>query len=280
MGSLNKLALGTVQFGCQYGLNSVQPTKLDEVQSLLEFARESGIHLLDTSPAYGNAEEVLGKVSACDNFEIVSKYSDLSISVEDSFNQTLSQLGAKKLFGYLIHYFDMYQKCPNIWDDFLKLKSEGKVAHIGFSLYEPSELELLINRKVDFDILQIPMNILDRQFEPYLKELHDRGVILHVRSVFLQGLFFKNRNELPERLLPLRKYLYQLDDYAKANILSVGEIALNYIFQNPYVDNVIVGVHTKEQLTRNIGCLSSRPIDFCVNVSDEDVYLLKPKNWN
>ena len=196
MGSLNKLALGTVQFGCQYGLNSVQPTKLDEVQSLLEFARESGIHLLDTSPAYGNAEEVLGKVSACDNFEIVSKYSDLSISVEDSFNQTLSQLGAKKLFGYLIHYFDMYQKCPNIWDDFLKLKSEGKVAHIGFSLYEPSELEYLINRKVDFDILQIPMNILDRQFEPYLKELHDRGVILHVRSVFLQGLFFKNRNEL------------------------------------------------------------------------------------
>jgi len=280
MKGLNKLALGTVQFGCQYGLNSVLPTKLDEVHSLLEFARESSIHLLDTSPAYGNAEEVLGKVSACNNFEIVSKYSDLSISVEESFNQTLSQVGTKKLFGYLVHYFDMYQKRPSIWNDFQRLKSDGRVSHIGFSLYEPSELEYLMERNVDFDILQIPMNILDRQFEPYLRTLHEKGVIIHVRSVFLQGLFFKNRNELPAKLLPLRKYLYQLDDYAKANNLSVGEIALNYIFQNPYVDNVIIGVHTKDQLVRNISCLSSKPIDFCVDVLDEDVNLLKPKNWN
>ena len=51
---LDKLALGTVQFGCQYGLNSVLPTKLEEVDSLLKFASKSGIHLLDTSPAYGS----------------------------------------------------------------------------------------------------------------------------------------------------------------------------------------------------------------------------------
>ena len=277
---LDKLALGTVQFGCQYGLNSVLPTKLEEVDSLLKFASKSGIHLLDTSPAYGNAEEVLGQVSANDNFQFVSKYSDLGISVKDSFNKTLSQLRVNKLFGYLVHYFDMYQKCPSIWTEFQRLKSDGRVSHIGFSLYEPSELELLIKQNVDFDILQIPMNVFDRQFEPYLEELHNRGVIIHVRSVFLQGLFFKNRAELPEKLVPLRKYLYCLDDYANANHLSVGEIALNYIFQNPYVDNVIIGVHTKEQLIRNIDCINPKPIGFSINVSEEDVHLLKPKNWN
>jgi hypothetical protein len=46
------------------------------------------------------------------------------------------------------------------------------------------------------------------------------------------------------------------------------------------VDNVIIGVHTKEQLIRNIDCINPEPIGFSINVSEEDVHLLKPKNWN
>ena len=41
--------------------------------------------------------------------------------------------------------------------------------------------------------IQVPFNIFDKKFLPYMKELHEKGVEIHVRSTFLQGLFFKER---------------------------------------------------------------------------------------
>ena len=46
------------------------------------------------------------------------------------------------------------------------------------------------------------------------------GVEIHVRSTFLQGLFFKDRETLHEKLQPLKKYLIQLDGYAASKGLS------------------------------------------------------------
>ena len=72
----NKLVLGTVQFGCQYGINSAGRPDEKTVLEILDLAYHSGITNLDTSSAYGNAEYILGKVlSASDSsFQIISKY--------------------------------------------------------------------------------------------------------------------------------------------------------------------------------------------------------------
>jgi aryl-alcohol dehydrogenase-like predicted oxidoreductase len=52
-----KLGLGTVQFGLPYGVsNNNGQTPLDEAQRIVEFARSSGISLLDTAMAYGDSE--------------------------------------------------------------------------------------------------------------------------------------------------------------------------------------------------------------------------------
>lgn len=274
----SKLVLGTVQFGLQYGINSAGRPSIEQVSEILNDAKVRGIDVLDTSSAYGDAEKVLGVVKAADNFKIVSKYPKGEKSVEETFNNSLNILGTGHLYGYLLHHFEVYKENKQIWNDFVRLQKEGKVDRIGFSLYEPWELDTILNDGIPFSLIQVPYNIFDRQFEPYFKQLKAMGVEIHVRSTFLQGLFFKDRNTLPEKLLPLKKYLVQLDEYASGKGISVGELALNYNIQNPYIDGVLIGVDNKEQLIQNFA--SVKDVEINLDIKVDDTELLKPVNWN
>lgn len=278
MNNKNKLLLGSVQFGCQYGINSVGRPGRSEVRSILETALKGGIITIDTSSAYGNSEEVLGEsISIPGQFKIVSKYPKGKTPVGEMFNGSLKRLKVDQLYGYLLHHFEVYKNNPVVWDEFVALKESGKVQKIGFSLYTPEELELIIKNGSPFDLIQVPFNIFDKKFLPYMKELHEKGVEIHVRSTFLQGLFFKDRNALPEKLLPMKKYLLQLDEFSKKSGLSISEIALNYNLQNPYIDGVLIGVDNVEQLQTNLNSVKDTPIDTEFEIKEQE--LLNPVNW-
>ena len=273
----NKLVLGTVQFGCQYGINSAGKPDTQMVSEILDEAYNGGIVLLDTSAAYGNAEEVLGETKAAHNFLIISKYPKCDKGIREVLGDSLQNLGCSKLYGYLLHHFSVYTENKAVWNDFVQLKAEGKVEKIGFSLYEPYELDLILEDGIPFDLIQIPFNIFDRQFEPYFEQLKQRNVEIHVRSTFLQGLFFKDRDSLPEKLLPLKPYLVALDRYANDTGLSVAEVALNYNIQNPFIDGVLIGVDTKDQLLTNFQSVSEKHVELSIDVKETE--LLKPINW-
>ena len=277
MRDLSKLVLGTVQFGLQYGINSAGRPSIEQVSDKLNNAKTGGILILDTSSAYGNAEEVLGYVKAGESFKIVSKYSECDKSVAETFGNSLKFFSTEHLYGYLLHHFEAYRENKSIWNDFVQLQQEGKVDRIGFSLYEPWELDLILKDGIPFSLIQVPYNIFDRQFEPYFKQLKEMGVEIHVRSTFLQGLFFKDRETLPEKLQPLKKYLIQLDEYAASKGISVGDLALNYNLHNPYIDGVLIGVDNKEQLLQNFA--SVKDIEINPDIKVEELELLKPVNW-
>ena len=276
---MSKIVLGTVQFGLQYGVNSAGRPSQEAVKSILTEAEKGGITTLDTSSAYGNSEDVLGEsIATPGQFKIVSKYPKGETPVGEMFNGSLKRLKAEKLYGYLLHHFEVYKNNPQVWDEFIKLKESGKVQKIGFSLYTPEELEFILKNGSPFDLIQVPFNIFDKKFLPYMKDLHEKGVEIHVRSTFLQGLFFKDRNALPEKLQPMKKYLLQLDDFSKKSGLSISEIALNYNLQNPYIDGVLIGVDNVDQLQMNLNSVKDTPIDIEIEVKEQE--LLNPVNWN
>ena len=278
MTHVSKLVLGTVQFGCQYGINSAGRPSQDDVKAILDEASANGITTLDTSCAYGDAEQVLGRTGRTGNFRIVSKYLRTPGTTFDGvFRQSLEQLGTDKVYGYLVHHFSNWADDPSLWEKMQALREEGLAAHIGFSLYSPSELEALLDAGIDFDLVQIPHNIFDRKFDPYLPQLQALGVEVHVRSTFLQGLFFKDRDTLPEKIEPLRKYLLELDEYAKSTGTGISELALNYNVRNPYISGVLIGVDNVGQLKANIAALSDKSIDLDINVKEQE--LLNPVNW-
>lgn len=275
---VSKLILGTVQFGCEYGINSAGRPTGDQVGKILHECLENGIDRLDTSSAYGDSEKVLGReMEGKQAFRIISKYPKCSLPVYKKLDNSLMELGVDSIYGYLLHHFHIYAGYPAIWRDFMELKEAGKVENIGFSLYSTEELDRILSDEIPFDIVQIPYNIFDRQFGPYLPRLADMGVKVHARSTFLQGLFFKDRDDLPYVLRPLRKYLIELDEYAKGHDMSVAEVVLNSNIQNPYIDGVLIGVDNKSQLMENIRSIKDVPVDFNPVIVEKE--LLNPVNW-
>lgn len=283
---MNKIVLGTVQFGIPYGINNQNgKVSSSEVYDIINLAADSGINILDTSSGYGDSEDILGEIitSTKTMFRVVSKYSDNNLTVKECFEKSLRRLNQESLYGYLIHYFELYIENPTIWRDMQSLRESRKVEKIGFSLYTTDQLDYLIDNNVDFDIIQIPYNIFDRQFEPYFKVLKDRGVEVHTRSVFLQGLFFKSLDTLPRKLKPLSIYLSILNDYCTTNKISVSDLALNFALYNNFIDGVLIGVKSAEQLKNNIcnasGALSDADLNFINSFNIKEKGLLNPVNW-
>ena len=56
---MGKIALGTVQFGLDYGItNNNGQVVIDEVKNILDYAKNKSIDTLDTASGYGNCEQV------------------------------------------------------------------------------------------------------------------------------------------------------------------------------------------------------------------------------
>ena len=67
---MNKLALGTAQFGIDYGINSISgKVKTQEIEKILHLAKSENINLLDTAASYGDSEKILGQTVLVRIFE-------------------------------------------------------------------------------------------------------------------------------------------------------------------------------------------------------------------
>ena len=88
-----KLALGTVQFGVDYGIsNTLGKTHHKEIKKILNLAKSENITTIDTASAYGNAEAELGQCSL-NPFNIVSKIPPIPnlTNVDDFITKTVKQ---------------------------------------------------------------------------------------------------------------------------------------------------------------------------------------------
>lgn len=281
-----KITLGTVQFGINYGISNTHGVPSDEaLKEILSVANEAGIHQLDTALAYGNAEERLG-LFADNRFQIVTKFPAVASQeeLENTLEQSLTRLKTNSVYGYLAHNADILIENPCLWETLQKAKNEGKINKIGFSLYHPEQLEKLLALNIVPDLVQLPYSILDRKFESKLTELKLLGTEIHVRSVFLQGLYFMNPKQLPEKLQPLTEALTELQAICTENEVIVGDVALNYVISNPNIDKVVMGVETAAQLQQNIQMVSDWKADSDLFFKIEAIEvknksLLNPVNW-
>ncbi len=281
-----KITLGTVQFGIQYGISNTHGVPSDsELKSIFSVASKLGIQQLNTAKAYGNAEERIGKLSKS-KFDIITKFPnvDSNNDLELALSESLQKLNVSSIYGYLAHNADVLIQNPSLWEFLLEAKKEGKIKKIGYSLCTPEQLEQLLDFNCIPDLVQLPYSILDRKFEKQLSILKQLGTEVHVRSVFLQGLYFMNPNELPEKLQPLQDSLVELKNLCIENNVSVGEVALNYVISNPNIDKLVIGIETAEQLRENINLVTnwkSNKVLFskieAIEIKDKS--LLNPVNW-
>lgn len=283
-----KLAIGTAQFGFDYGISnrSGQVSRV-EAEKILEMARALGINTLDTAADYGQSEQRLGDLGVRD-FLLVTKLPgkrDLSQANRDwvsaCVTESLKKLSAPSLHGLLLHCPEQLQ-AENL-DEFLEAvereKKHGRVSKFGVSVYEPIEIER-VTALVNLDIVQAPLNIFDRRLleSGWIQKLYEKGVEIHVRSVFLQGLLLMNRHELPENFSPWRSLFEQWYLWLAQENLSPVEGCLAAV-DDFRVSRILIGVENAMQL-RQIAKASQRTkLRELPQLSCEDRNLINPFNW-
>jgi aryl-alcohol dehydrogenase-like predicted oxidoreductase len=280
---IKKIALGTVQFGLDYGIsNSQGRTPVSEVQTILSIAKDKGISVLDTAFSYGDSELVLGKCGIDQSFRIVSKFPTVKSgdSLKDYFNQTTSRLEVGSLYGYLAHDVRGLAENSSVWNELIGLRESGLVKKVGYSLYQPLQMAELLDSGKTPDIVQLPYSVFDRRFEPHFHTLKELGVEIHIRSAFLQGLLFVPAESLPTHFNAIRPGLRALQQRF-ANIGKLSAAALSFCLFNKQVDQVVVGVNNADQLSENINALQSfdlQGIDWSEFIVTEESILL-PYLW-
>jgi uncharacterized protein len=286
---LKKIILGTAQFGLEYGINNQigKPT-IESIDEILDYSNEIGISILDTADVYGNSSQIIGDYHAKRKFKFdtVTKFKDIGdgFLLESWVDKTLTDLGREQLYGCLFHSFTDYLNNPN-WIKMLgECKDKRKIKHIGVSIYTNEEFEKAIDDDV-VTIIQLPYNLLDNYSirGSLIKKAKQKNKIIHVRSVFLQGLFFIDVQRMPKKLVPLIPYIKYVLSLTKRYGISIETLALNYVLSNEDIDGVIVGVDSISQLQSNIGILdyklSKNIIEKIDLINVKKVELLNPSNW-
>jgi len=286
----SKLILGTVQFGLDYGINNtIGKPKKDEVLSLLKIAYNSGIRVLDTAEAYGNAHQLIGnyhKKQGDFKFEIITKFPHhiKHNLIKSKVIEYLDLMNVNALDVMMFHSYDSFQSNYNSLNTLNELKSDGLIKNIGVSVYTNAQLESLLNKDL-ITVVQLPFNLLDN-FNvrgDLINNLKEKGKIIHTRSAFLQGLFFKKSSDDMLIVKSLKSQLEILKEITKKQACSMEELALGYCISQKNIDKVIIGVDSISQLNDNIKASSyevNEEAINCINSIDvENLDLLNPSLW-
>lgn len=251
-----KIALGTVQFGLDYGIaNSRGQVAFEESEKILAYAQKMHVSTLDTAAAYGNSEQVLGRILNKNqyDFRIVTKIPHCSKNqIKSHLIESLEHLHCSKIFGVLFHSYEALRDDFLKWDILKDLKQSGVIQKIGVSIYHPSEWLELKQKGIFPDIVQFPFSIFDTRFVPYMNDMKKYGVEIHVRSVFLQGLYFLDPNKLHDFFTPVKDTLSNLNLYCYEQQLTMAALCLNFAYAFNEIDQIIIGVNSLKQLKENL----------------------------
>jgi aryl-alcohol dehydrogenase-like predicted oxidoreductase len=269
-----KLGLGTAQFGFNYGISNWRAqTPRSEVEKILAYAAEKGICVLDTAPAYGSSEAVIGELlPSRHNFQIVTKTRPCTCTrvgatvqkeLITTFHQSLENLRQSKLYGLLVHHTDdlFLRGGEGYIDALCQLKAEGLVEKIGVSIYTSEQIDALAERFMP-DLVQVPINLLDQRLiqSGHLAQLAAAGVEIHARSVFLQGLLLMDANDLPAYFDPIKYHLQTLYRELDSKRISRVTAALDFVMRQKEISAVVAGVAALSELVDVVSAAASLPL--------------------
>lgn len=276
---ISKLTLGTAQLGFQYGVaNRTGKPDHETARKILGIAVTNGINCLDTAHAYGDSEIVIGSfLSSCQSVSnppvIVSKLAPIEVTGEITFDnvwqkvhsqieESLKRLQLKKIPIYLLHSAaDIHAYNGLVIESLLRLREQGIVGHLGASVYSPEEAQMVLEVE-EMKAIQVPINIFDHRIidSGILKQLYEKKVIVFARSLFLQGLFFINPDNLPARMEFIRKPLLKLNQFCSKHGIGISEMAVSFVRDLPEVTSIVIGAETPEQVVDNIRLLTTSSI--------------------
>lgn len=276
---VSPITLGTVQLGVRYGIaNQVGQPEIGKSKGILSKALACGVNTWDTARDYGIAEEVIGAFIQSNLGGtaplVMSKFNwndKAFISSKNALDQareqvgaSLTRLGIAQLPILLLHQHkdhpiqDIMWRLPAV---LRVLQEDGLIARGGISLYYAEDARYVVDEPV-IQAIHAPLNVLDQRLIVCgaLQDLYRERKTVFIHSVFLQGLFFMEEQQLPASLNGIVPYLRQLRGLAKEADMSMAQFAFSYVRDTVGVSSVIFGVETAQQVEQNASLLQGSAI--------------------
>ena len=285
---MNNLILGTANFGESYGISRQNRIPLESIEQILNVAQKTGINHFDTARSYGDSELILGKfLNKAQPLYIDSKIGSAECesvhSIITAVNKSLSILGIAKLNTLYLHNADLLSgdNALIIKQGMEKVIELGLANHLGVSVYTFKQLTEAKNSFPSLIVFQVLENICDRRLL-YLKELIDftnKGNIVNIRSIFLQGLLLMNSKNLQLKLKGATKSIESLNEYAGKNNVSVTNLCVAYAKMIPWANKYVVGVESASQLQETIDSKFQLEKNWERHISSLPEELKDPRFW-
>ena len=294
-----KLCLGTAQLGMGYGIRGGAKPSLSAALSLLDIAVERGVDAMDTATAYGDAEAVLGRFfdsrpEVRDGVSVVSKFGmgvfdgagrhEYPDRLRRAALESLARIGKDRLYGYLCHVPDAVRN-EAVISAMAEVRRAGLAEHVGVSVYEVDEAVSAINSGV-VDLLQVPFSVFDQRMlcAGVLEMAARRGVEVHSRSAFVQGLALMDVEEVPDWLPGARRLVADLESLCAASGTTRRRLALAFVRRRGGISRLVFGVDGAVQLGEILddfaASVPSQAIDEAERMFAEvDPRLVMPNKW-
>ena len=284
-----RLAVGTVQFGLDYGIaNATGRTPADEAACILDQARLAGIDTLDTAAAYGDSEQVLGGIGV-EGWKVVSKVPPVPdgvpncrLWVREQIRQSLDRLRLDRLDGLLLHSATdlLKPQGAEIAQGLCEAKAEGWVSKVGYSIYAPQMLSELLP-VMQPDLVQAPFNVLDQRLSRsgWLVRLTDAGIEVHARSVFLQGLLLMSPGQRPASFDRWSALWQTWDALVAGHRGGALSLCLGFAKAQVALSRIVVGVEHRHHLQQLLAAWAEAESIDAQALSCDDPQLLEPFNW-
>jgi len=274
-----ELVLGSVQLGLKYGAaNRTGKPSRRSALNLVRRAADSGITQFDTARAYGDAEERLGealkgrkvftvtKLSPLSDLPAIASRSQVIAAVDASIAESCAALKRDSLDCLLLHraaHMTAYD--GTIWRRLLEYVQNGKVQRLGVSVQNPQEArQALMNHHIVH--IQMPFNILDWRWNEagvIVQLMRRRNLTVHARSVFLQGLLACDDPAIwpPIEGVDAAAVTSLIRDLAaEFGRESAADLCMAYARGQEFIDGVVIGLETDEQLDLNLRLSVKRPL--------------------
>jgi aryl-alcohol dehydrogenase-like predicted oxidoreductase len=283
---MQKLVLGTANFGDDYGISKKLRLSTQEVDEILNWALGK-IEELDTSEDYKGSHKAISKHA--NNFKITTKINLNQLgSINDLALKVINiceEIGIEKIERVLLrpHAAD-----PNFTLDAVKelekLRSIGLIASLGLTIYETKEMDYFMG-VLDVPItFQVPLNLLNRSFQEQITSnpIRYQGFNFYVRSIFLQGLVLMDPEDIPHHLTEASETIRSLNDKLTKLGSSTLEATFAFIRNQNWVTGTVVGVTSLNELKTNLNVFEEKEeIDwsFLQDLPYPPARVLDPRRW-
>ena len=269
-------------------------TGTDDQQSisLIHYAEEIGVNLIDSAESYGNghSEEVIAqalKGNRRNKWIIATKVSpnsgldadatDLPTHAKnrifEAVEGSLKRLGTDYIDVYQLHAIPLEGAMSAVMDALATLRTQGKIRWYGISTNNREAIDKL-RQLGEIHILQVGYNLLEQQANDLLHfaKRENIGTLLRVPLAkgMLTGKYFQNwdvpkedvryeRFNRPESIDAFKK-LPQLSFLAENTGRTMVQASLRFVLDHPGVSCVIAGAKTPQQIEENTATVNVSPL--------------------